>query len=282
MRDYHIHRIENRVKAFKRKGQGPSRITGFMKISKILVVLLVPIFLGVAAWKGYQRLLAHPYFQIKEVKVEGNERLSQEDIVKDLRLPPRASLLTIDLAGIGRNLRENPWIKVASLRRQLPSTLVVKVKERTPLAIFMAARPYLIGEEGVVLRELEWEELPDLPRLRVVASYVLSPGERISTPDFSKAVELWQRLTVNSPLQGMKLKEIALEGEGSFALNFGPGTPRLKLRSNGFDEQLERLAQTMALAGQSPEAYEYVDLRFQERVVLKPIKGEVRRVGQRR
>lgn len=270
MKDYHVRRFENQIPSKRRKALNFFLI---FKIFKALIVLLIPILSGVAIWRGYNYVLAHPFFQIKTVFVQGNKEIPQEAILKSLELSPNSSLLAIDLATLRQKLRKNPWVKDASLHRRLPSSLIVKVMERTPVGLYLASKPYLVGEDGVILDSLSWGSLPDLPRVRGTNSRAFTSGEKISGEEFFQALEVWKRLSNQSPFPGGEVKEIALEGNGSLSLDFGSGMPRLRLRPRGLEDQIERLLRALAIENRSLEAYEYIDLRFQERVVLKPIKG---------
>jgi cell division protein FtsQ len=58
------------------------------------------------------------------------------------------------------------WVKSGTVERRLPSTIYVKLLERTPIAIWQNNRRfYLIDQEGHVLREAGADENLALPRV---------------------------------------------------------------------------------------------------------------------
>lgn len=104
-------------------------------------------------------------FRIGSVQVSGNRTLTTGAVLEAGGLRPGASLLTLDLAFARERLRSHPWIREASLRRSLPSTLEVVVEERVPLVVVRADRDYLVDAEGAVVASREPQPRPGLPLL---------------------------------------------------------------------------------------------------------------------
>lgn len=94
------------------------------------VITLVAIGVVVAAWG----LAASPLFHVRDVRVQGNRHLSTAEIVRLAGIRGDANLLTVRPNLVLRALVRSPWIRTAEVRRDLPSTLVVTVEERLPVA----------------------------------------------------------------------------------------------------------------------------------------------------
>jgi len=58
--------------------------------------------------------------------------------------------------------------------------------------------------------------------------------------------------------------------EGSYAVRMGPPPLTVRVRPEALEPQLKRLAAVMALRGGTLEDVEEVDLRFLEKVILRP------------
>ena len=86
---------------------------------------------------------------LETVKVAGNHAITTEDILSIIALPQGYPMVAIDSTKIREKLQNVGWIKSASISKQLPNTLVVKITERTPIAIWQNKGGYqLIGSEG--------------------------------------------------------------------------------------------------------------------------------------
>jgi|GEM_PF-653365 cell division protein FtsQ len=93
-------------------------------------------------------------FVLKEIKVYGNVKVSKEDILRMLDLKGGEILYRLDLVQLRERLKKHHLIEDVMLRRQLPSILVVQVKERVPLAILVQNnKGYLVDRNGVILSE---------------------------------------------------------------------------------------------------------------------------------
>ncbi len=140
----------------------------------ILKVLLFITALGIFSFifvKGYSLLVTYPYFQIKDVKIIGNKRLTQSEILTWLKLYPGQSLLNLHLRRLAQRLISYPLVKEANISCKWPDRLIVSLKEREPLAlVYDDTRLWTIDREGV------WfyiKEYPDLPT--ITGAYRNSP-----------------------------------------------------------------------------------------------------------
>jgi len=88
------------------------------------------------------------FFQIKKIKVAGQNMVAREDI---LAIIPAANIFLIDAAETERNILNSfPRIAMAEVRRALPDTLDIKVTERLAAAIWCQERCFLIDENGII------------------------------------------------------------------------------------------------------------------------------------
>lgn len=251
------------MKRKKRRWMKDASLWGFALIAALALLL--------GAW-GIQRLSRLSYFQVTQVSVEGHFQLPAEEVVAGLGLPPHANLLELDLEALHRRLLRNPWIKEAFVRRRLPFTLIVRVVERMPEAILMADKAYLLSSDGVVLSEVEGD-VPPLPLLRAPVQRPYTPGEVVLPQEVAKGLSIWQRLQTAAVLSGKQTREIAIAQDGSYTVSMGPQLPLIRLRAEDVDEQLKRLGHVLTLTGDDLGSYEYVDLRFGGKVIVRPREG---------
>jgi len=93
-------------------------------------------------------LVLSSFFQIKEIKISGNEKVATNDIEKTIfnHLDRKIiffntkSILLADLKKADENVLKNfPQIFQTELKRKLFNTLMVNIKERQPVAVFCQA-----------------------------------------------------------------------------------------------------------------------------------------------
>jgi hypothetical protein len=237
-------------------------------------LLVVP---GWLVWQQVPRSTLVHYFQIGDLIVEGNQRVPSAAIIDSLALPSQMGLLQVDLKGLAATLLRNPWIKTARVSRRLPATLQVHVSERAPRAVVVTDRSYLVSEDGLILQEASPTEMSDLPLLKLYDDRPLGTGERIDPARVEQGVHLWQRFRQGALGPDVRATEIRLKGDGSCTVALASGLPSLHLGEEaGLQRQLDRLARVLEMHGTTLRELEYVDLRFADKVIVKPIaKGGV-------
>ncbi|MBI3990465.1 MAG: FtsQ-type POTRA domain-containing protein [candidate division NC10 bacterium] len=249
-------------------------------VGRIGLIVLALLFAGLLGWWGWRQFLRLSYFEITQVVVEGNLQLTAEEIISGLRLPPHLSLLEVDLMEFRQKLLQNPWVREATVRRQLPFTLIVRVVERVPEVVLMPGKAYLLSADGVILAEASPEETLSLPILKAPSERRYMIGEQVLSPQVVKGLTVWREFQAANAVGGVA-REITLEEDGSYMVWLGPSMPLIRLRAEDMEGQFQRLLQVLALAKVDLTAYEYVDLRFGEKVIVKPKEGEEGGQGER-
>ncbi|MGC8908199.1 MAG: cell division protein FtsQ/DivIB [Desulfomonilaceae bacterium] len=89
-----------------------------------------------------------PYFNLREVEVVGNRRLSRAEVVEASGMESGINLLTVDLRAIAERLRRHPWVRSAAVYRRFPGRIVLEIEERTPRAILAANKLYYVDEQA--------------------------------------------------------------------------------------------------------------------------------------
>jgi len=100
---------------------------------------------------GYA-FLQSPLFSLQSVQLTGNDRLSVGLVLERTELDYGVNLLEIEVRAVESALAELPFIVDVSVARRLPGTLVVRVRERTPIAYVAGERGFwAIDSDGVLL-----------------------------------------------------------------------------------------------------------------------------------
>jgi len=108
--------------------------------------------------------LCADYFKLKKTVVRGCKRVSEERITKLAGISPFMNILTANLEKMARGIENDPWIKSASVGRELPDRLIVEVVERNAAALLKKDKDvYIADRDGAVFKKLEAGDGADVP-----------------------------------------------------------------------------------------------------------------------
>lgn len=135
-----------------RKGEGWA-VTSWLKY---LATAMGFILLALGASAGYEAAVKERYFDVTDVRIEGISSASESQIRELIGPVEGRSSLTLDMREIGERLVTDPWVESVDMRRELPSTLVVAVRERVPafIAVF-GAKAWMMDGKGTLIEAVE-------------------------------------------------------------------------------------------------------------------------------
>ncbi|MFH1829217.1 MAG: FtsQ-type POTRA domain-containing protein [Pseudomonadota bacterium] len=147
----------------QRKRQWSRRLR---QIESMLLSMLVMVA-GLAAIYGlYKLIFLGSVFKVERIVVEGNwNYITADEVAFGSGIRKGDNLFWISVSDIHKRLKEKPWIKEVAVRRQLPDTLCIYVKEFRPAAIMYSNQFYHVDDEGSIIKIVEVAENKDLPVL---------------------------------------------------------------------------------------------------------------------
>ncbi len=102
-------------------------------------------------------------FTTEDVLVVGRSQTAKVDLLKAVRIVSGAPILAYDLDGARQRVESLPWISSAIVERMLPSTIVLSVVERRPVAIWQRKGNFeLIDSTGKIISGQSIEKYSDL------------------------------------------------------------------------------------------------------------------------
>ena len=241
------------------------------------------IWCGCAAGLAYgvvrtSAVAAHAHvLEIEKITVRGNQRLAKGEVLAILSGLRGENLVWTDLDLWRKRLMASPWVRDASLRRSLPSTIDVVVSERLPIGIGrIHADLYLVDERGVIIDQYgpQYADL-DLP---IIDGLSAAPDGGGSLTDEGRA-DLAARVIAAvkaKPAVARRLSQVDVSDlhNASVILSDDPAVIQL-----GEDQFLARLQAYLDLAPTLRERVadiDYVDLRFDDRIYVRPARGTVK------
>ncbi|MFL5799958.1 MAG: cell division protein FtsQ/DivIB [Actinomycetota bacterium] len=114
-------------------------------------------------------------FRAHRVEVVGSSHLARAEVLRAGGVDPSTNVLWTAPETIESSLEANPWIASAVVTRDLPSTLRIRISERTPASTVMVGSTwFLMARDGTVLGPARAR--PHLPALPTTNS--ITVGER--------------------------------------------------------------------------------------------------------
>jgi len=212
------------------------------------------------------------FFQVKEINVSGNQKITSEDIKKEID-----SLLSINFMNISSKsifltnfhnissevLKKFPQLASVSFKRNFPNGIVVQAEERKPVVVFCSGSDcFSIDKEGIIFEKVD-VIFSDFPRVTdIEGKNNFSLGEKI----IDKSVLSFIVDTKNGLNEKLKITA------GEFSL---PSPQRLNVKTKegweiyfnvegDLNWQLEKLS--LVLEKEIPPGkrkdLDYIDLRF--------------------
>jgi len=228
----------------------------------------------VVAYTGYRAtaLVLHASgLQVRRIDVRGNVRLSSaavQAIVDGLR---GSNILTADLTGYRKRLMQSPWVADAELRRVLPSTIEVFVSERRPMGLCRLGNTlYLVDPRGMLIDEFgpQYSQF-DLP---IIDGLARTPNAGQPVVDEARA-DLASRVidAVSSRKDlAQRVSQIDVSDAHDAVVLLQNDGALLHLGEDKFVERLQSYVDLAPALRQRVPNIDYVDLRFDERVYVRP------------
>jgi cell division septal protein FtsQ len=224
------------------------------------------LLVAYAGYRGTTLVLHASALQVRRIEVHGNVRLSSGEvqaIVEGLR----GSSILLD----------SPWVADVALRRVLPSTVEVFVSERRPIGLCrLGASLYLVDGRGTLIDEYgpQYSEF-DLP---IIDGLVRAPDAAQPAVDEERAGLAARVIEAVAPHKAIaqRVSQIDVRDAHDAVVLLRNDPALLHLGEDRFVERLQAYVDLAPALHQRVADIDYVDLRFDERVYVRPsaVKGK--------
>jgi cell division protein FtsQ len=263
-------------KAAKRKAK--RRRISWRAVRVVASVVLVVY----AMYRAVDLVVSASTLQVRRVTVHGNERMSSGEIQALASALKGKSIVTADLEGFRRRILKSPWVADVALRRVLPSTVEVFVRERRPMGLSrLGGQVYLIDRQGTVIDEFgpHYAQF-DLP---IIDGLVRAPGSNGSALDERRAELAGRVIDAIAPRKDLarRVSQIDVSDLHDAVVLLDGDSALLHLGEEHFMERLQSYVDLAPALRQRVPDIDYVDLRYDMRLYVRP-GATARRTGARR
>jgi len=251
-------------------------------VRRVLSVLL--LVFGV--YQSIAFAFTTPLLRVNRINVRGNVRLSSGEVqalVEDLR---GSSILRVDLDAFRQRLVESPWVADVALRRVLPSTVEIFISERRPVGLCrLGTDLYLVDETGIVIDQFGPQyaefDLPIIDGLVVPSSKDGAPRGSIDGSRAELAARVIGALARSQPIASRLSQVDVTDAHDAVVLLDGDGA-LLHLGQDKFLERVQSYLELSPVLRDRVAEIDYVDLRFDPRVYVRPAGERGRNSSPRR
>ena len=206
----------------------------FLAFSTIILVCSISFCLIYS----YRYVTTTPYFQINSPKVEGNTRLSSQNILDFIGVYEGMNIFSFSIAKIERKLQTNAWVQHVSVTRLIPDTLIIKVEEKTPFYWVLEDQTlWYTDEVGTRIAPVNLGQFAPLPTLVI---------EKGATNHASSLPELMQSLhEANLPIDMAHISDIRLSASRIVEFFISKTNIRITIGLDGWVANLYRTKETL-------------------------------------
>jgi cell division protein FtsQ len=232
------------------------------------VVALVVVLAGAGSWAAGTAARL-PWLRVQHIRVHGNQRVHAGEVAALLEGITGQSLLAVDLERWRSRLFASAWVADATLRRRLPGTIDVELRERVPMGIARAGTGlFLVDAAGTVIDEYGPRYADcDLPIIDGIIVTPVSAPPVLDRPRSQLASRLMAELRTRpelarrvSQIDAGNLHDVHVILDGDSAV--------VRLGETQFAERLDSYVSLQATLREQVPDIDYVDVRFGERVYV--------------
>lgn len=234
-----------------------------IQFQKLLIMLrnglVIVAAAGGALW-AWQRSQSDARFAVRTIEVEGAMHTPREAIDRVTEKYRGLNLFRLDIGRVQADLGDVGWVQRIDIEKKLPDTLRINITERAPVALVRRDEGLLyVDAEGAAFADLSPtvgdDDLPiisdaddaELPRTVAMLADIRRRDERL----YSRISEVWP---------------IAPHGFAIYDRDLGA-----VVYVNGDDVAAKWRSLYAVLQAENNPKIEYADLRFADRVIVKPL-----------
>lgn len=181
----------------KTKKKTPKKLTKKQEIAKkkrkvvfrlIKWTSLILILIG-----GGIYFLLSPFFNIKNIEIVGNQKLTNEEIISLSQVQIDENTFKLVKSKVQKSIKQNAYVENVKVKRILPDTITIEVEERTPTYMISFANAYAyINNQGYFLQiSKDKLELPILTGF-LTKEEEIQEGNRLCVEDLQRLDDVLQ------------------------------------------------------------------------------------------
>lgn len=215
------------------------------------------------------RVTELPVFTVCRVTVEGAERLDRNRIIETADITPGSNIFHVDLKKASLRLGKEFAVKDFTVYRRLPDTIVIRVRERKPVALISAGRLIGVDADGVRLPHIGADMAESLPIITGIDGGESSLADPAVRNRLLSGLRLLDAIASRSPAVHKRISEINVSSLSGMRINLIDTGLEVIIGENGWGEKLPNLERVIDQVIGRMDSVKTVDMRFGGKIFVK-------------
>ena len=231
------------------------------------ILLTFPIFLSYK-WVSYRN-----FFDVKEIKIEGNLILEQQDYLEIVGNINEKQIADIDTRKLSKKLEDIAFVKAARVSKHYPNEININIVERKPIAIINNKKQFLIDREAVVIPNrnsyIESALIPMLSGFNP-ANDLYPEGSETFSIKVKEAVEILGFIQLNYDEFFDQISELTINKDDEFEIILSEQPTKVILGKSDIKIKINILKKfNKALGQRQLTDYKLLDMRYSKQLVAR-------------
>jgi cell division septal protein FtsQ len=230
------------------------------------------VFLIAAVWwvapKAMSVLPGSAGLKLTKVIIEGAHYLTQADVLETANLSPGADMFKLNLEDLSQKLAKLSWIDRVFVERRLPSSILISIQERKPVALLDNGRLYGIDKNGRILSPSDALLNQDLPLVSGVRFSVEAVGTTQTAEILKPALDFFNFLAKKDAVLAHDISEVNLSEPESLKVTFINGV-EVTFNTSVSDTDLKRMALVLGDLNEKRKKASTMDFRYKDMAFVK-------------
>ena len=241
------------------KGRGQAHKAGALLLLLAALGALVWMLVAGTEWLGRVLFSENPRFTIRVLDLQSNGRLRPEQLREYGKVAEGQNLFAVNIAQVRANLETAPLIRTAEIKRDLPDTLIIRVRERTALARLAGGAggyPMLVDRDGYILG---LAGASTLPLLTGASERGLAPGSVVREKQVLDALDALDLCDTTKLGSVIHVQTVDVRNPDALVLGLSGGEV-INLGRSQLTERLEKLSEVLKTAQELGKVVKSADI----------------------
>lgn len=227
---------------------GPRTVRKLSRAMALVLGVCVVLSASIAvAWGARRYITTSPRFGIRTVLVDGNRRLSAEEIAAHGGVTIGRNIFEVDLETAGATIANEPWVEKAVVTRKLPSTVSISVVEREAwAAATIGGELYLVTRDGDPFKRVSEGDPFDLSVITGIEAEKVSLDRTGVVNAYRRALDVVEDMDRAGISKRYPIQEVHLEKDGTIVMTIGKDAIALHLGHSRFRERIEQASRVLS------------------------------------
>jgi|GEM_PF-569323 len=215
-------------------------------------------------------------FGKNSIIVQGNKFLSVNDILQSADIVNIKNIFKVNLKEVEKKLEMHPRIKEVYVKKKLPNYLVIKIKEREPVALINIKKDFLykiyeVDNDGYIIGEGDRISNYNLPIITGLESDNIILGVKIKDDGILNLLKILDRINKKVYNFDRLIAEVDLkdsDSENSLIMILSKNNVPVILGVSNMYSKLIKLNSLLSVISDRIKDIRYIDFKYNDAVIM--------------